>query len=196
MRTRDIGKEELVRKKAVELVVTEGLDNFSVNKLAKACGISVATLYIYYKDKDDLITQIAIDEAKKMCGRLLKNVDPEATFAEGLKQQWKNRVKEMNNHPELVNFFDQVRASNYQAKVFSVFEVEMKETLGRLWTNAVNRGEIPELPLEVYWSIAFAPLYNLIRFHKEGRSLAGKPFKMSDQVLWQTFDLALKALKK
>jgi len=196
MRTRDIGKEELVRKKAVELVVTEGLDNFSVNKLAKACGISVATLYIYYKDKDDLITQIAIDEAKKMCGRLLKNVDPEATFAEGLKQQWKNRIKEMNNHPELVNFFDQVRASNYQAKVFSVFEVEMKETLGRLWTNAVNRGEIPELPLEVYWSIAFAPLYNLIRFHKEGRSLAGKPFKMSDQVLWQTFDLALKALKK
>ncbi|MBS1690201.1 MAG: TetR/AcrR family transcriptional regulator, partial [Bacteroidetes bacterium] len=83
MRTRDIVKEELVRQKTVELVVKEGLDNFSVNKLAKACGISVATLYIYYKDKDDLIVKVAIEEAKKSSERMLKGLDPEASFAEG-----------------------------------------------------------------------------------------------------------------
>ncbi|MBS1689086.1 MAG: TetR/AcrR family transcriptional regulator, partial [Bacteroidetes bacterium] len=107
-----------------------------------------------------------------------------------------NRIKEMKDHPEVVSFFEQVRASNYQEKVFPVFEEALRDKLGRFWTNAINRGELAEMPVEVYWSIAFAPLYNLIRFHREGRSLGGKPFKMSEPVLWQTFDLALKALTK
>lgn len=196
MRTRDLVKEELVRQKTVELVVEEGLDNFSVNKLAKACGISVATLYIYYKDKDDLIVKVAIEEAKKSSARMVKGLDPELSFAEGLKKQWKNRIKEMKDFPEVVNFFEQVRASKYQEKVFPVFEDALRDKLGKFWTNAIKRGELAEMPVEVYWSIAFAPLYNLIRFHREGRSLANKPFKMTEAVLWQTFDLAVKALKK
>lgn len=68
--------------------------------------------------------------------------------------------------------------------------------MGRFMTNAMERGEIDPLPIEVYWSVAFAPLYNLIRFHVEGRSLAGKPFQLTDELMWQTFDLVLKALKK
>ena len=55
MRTRNIDKQELVKKKAIEMLVDIGFEGFSMNKLAQACDISVATLYIYYKDKDDLI---------------------------------------------------------------------------------------------------------------------------------------------
>jgi hypothetical protein len=62
--------------------------------------------------------------------------------------------------------------------------------------NAVERGEIDPLPLEVYWSMAFAPLYNLITFHYRGESIAKKPFRLSEKILWQTFALVIKALKK
>ncbi|WP_245895661.1 TetR/AcrR family transcriptional regulator [Flavobacterium album] len=64
MRTRNADKEELVKQKAIELLVKEGFQGFSMNKLAKASGISVATLYIYYQDKDDLIKQIGIEIGK------------------------------------------------------------------------------------------------------------------------------------
>ena len=47
MRTRDTDKEQLVKQKAIELLVNDGLDGFSMNKLAKACDIAVATLDIY-----------------------------------------------------------------------------------------------------------------------------------------------------
>ena len=62
MRTRDNNKVELVKKTAIELMVKDGLEGFSMNKLARACNISVATLYIYYKDRDDLIVNIAVDD--------------------------------------------------------------------------------------------------------------------------------------
>ena len=61
MRTRDTDKEKLVIEKAIELIVSDGFEGFSMNKLARLCKISVATLYIYYQHKDDLIKKIGIE---------------------------------------------------------------------------------------------------------------------------------------
>jgi TetR/AcrR family transcriptional regulator, multidrug resistance operon repressor len=61
--------------------------------------------------------------------------------------------------------------------------------------NAIQRGEINPMPIEVSWSVIYAPLYNLIRFHQIGKSISGSPFVLSEEILWQTFDLVLKAIK-
>ena len=76
MRTRNTGKEQLVKQKAIKLVVRDGFEGFSMNKLARACGISVATLYIYYKDKDDLIIRVALEEANDDDPKCFKKLRP------------------------------------------------------------------------------------------------------------------------
>jgi len=194
MRTRNEDKVQLVKQKAMEMAVKDGLEGFSVNKLAKACGISVATLYIYYKDKDDLLTRIAIEEGKRMTDITLKNFDPELPFAEGLKMQWKNRAKYMMENPVSMRFFEQLRSSSYHEKFMGSVTGDFKEIMGKFTMNAIERGELNKMPLEVYWSLAFAPLYALLRFNYEGYSIGGKPFVISEKVLWQTFDLVVKAL--
>jgi AcrR family transcriptional regulator len=196
MRTRDTDKEQLVKEKAIDMFVTDGFEGFSMNKLAKACNISVATLYIYYKDKEDLIINIAREEMKSMSEAILKNFDTEASFEQGLREQWKSRSTYMLGNQKLSIFFDQLRSSNYQDQAFGEVINEFKRVMGRFMKNAVERGEIEPLPLEVYWSVAFAPLYNLITFHYRGESMAKKPFRLTDKILWQTFDLVIKALKK
>jgi len=196
MRTRDIDKELLVKEKAMELIVRQGLDGFSMNKLARECDISVATLYIYYQDKDDLIIRIALEEVEKMSLAVLKDFDPDAGFEEGLRQQWKNRSKHMLANPLAAQFLELLKSSNYHDRIFSGLVTMFKDTMGRFMKNAVKRGEIDDLPLEVYWSVAFAPLYNLIRFHQEGRSLGGRPFRLNEKILWQTFDLVVRGLRK
>lgn len=102
----------------------------------------------------------------------------------------------MLTNPTAARLLQQIRSSSYQAQAHEAFVDDFKVTMGRFMGNAVQRGEIQLMPLEVYWSVAFAPLYNLIRFHNEGRSLAGKPFVLTDLILWATFELVLKALKK
>nr|AIA15372.1 Bacterial regulatory proteins, tetR family [uncultured bacterium] len=196
MRTRDKDKEALVKQTAIEMFVNEGMENFSMNKLAKACGISVATLYIYYKDKDDLIVQVAKEEARRMTTAILGDFDPEMSFAEGLRFQWKTRAKFAMENIVTGQFFEQLRSSSYQDEIFQEITEQFREPLGRFMKKAIARNEIDPMPLEVYWSIAFAPLYNLIRFSTEGRSIGGKPFTMNNKILWQTFELVLKALKK
>ncbi len=196
MRTRDVNKEQMVKEKAMELVVSHGLEGFSMNKLAKACDISVATLYIYYKDKDDLITKIVTEEAHRMNDIVLSNFDPEVSFEDGLRQQWKNRARHMLEHPKAAMFVEVLRNTSYTDTVFTAVTAAFKEKMGRFMKNARANDEIDEMPMEVYWSVAFAPLYNLVRFHNEGRSIGGKKFVLNDKILWQTFDRVLKALKK
>lgn len=196
MRLRDEDKVKLVKEKALETIVNDGLEGFSMNKLAKSCGISVATLYIYYKDKDDLVMSIAQEEGDKMSNTFLQNFDPSLSFEEGLRIQWQNRYAYNLANPLAHSFFEQLRSSAYQERFLGSFKLKFKALIGEFTHNIVARGEINPMPFEVFWSIAYAPLYSLIRFDKEGQNIAGKPFKMSDEVLWQTFDLVIKSLKK
>ncbi|MBA3828444.1 MAG: TetR/AcrR family transcriptional regulator [Taibaiella sp.] len=196
MRTRDADKELLVKQTAIQMLVADGFEGFSMNKLAKACNVSVATLYIYYKDKDDLIIKIAIEEGKEMNDATLRNFNADMPFAEGLRRQWENRYKYMTEHADSLQFFDQLRSSTYQEKVFDNITHNFKEVLGQFVLNAEKRGEINKMAIETYWSVAFAPLYALIRFHNQGKSMGGKPFTISNKILWETFDLVLKAFKK
>ena len=196
MRTRDNEKVQLVREKAMEMVVRTGLEGFSMNKLAKVCDISVATLYIYYKDKEDLIIRIAIEEFERMSEATLRDFDPEMHFEEGLRFQWKVRARYMMDNPVSSLFFEQLRGSKYEFKAFEDSINTFRETMGRFVKNAVLRGEINPLPIEVFWSVAYAPLYALVRFHNEGMSIGGRPFVLNNKLLWAAFDLVIKALKK
>jgi AcrR family transcriptional regulator len=44
--------------KAMEMIVAEGFDGLSMQKLAKAAGVSPATIYIYWKNREDLLNQL------------------------------------------------------------------------------------------------------------------------------------------
>jgi len=195
MRVRDEDKVRLVKQMALENMIRYGFEGFSMNKLAKACEISVATLYIYYKDKDDLIISIAQEEGEKMANAMIANFDPTATFEEGMRVQWANRYAYVVENPLAYLFFEQLRTSSYQTRFLETFMKKFKVLISEFMHTVVARGEIDPMPLEVFWSMAYAPLYSLIRFDREGQSIGGKPFKMTDEILWQTFDLVIKALK-
>src|SRR6187402_705695 len=109
MRKRDEQKEQTIREKALQMIVKQGFDGFSMQKLAKAAGVSPATIYIYFKDKEDLILQLGIEESKKMAEVTLVNFDPSMSFSEGLRVQWMNRARYCMQNPDQMYFLEQMR---------------------------------------------------------------------------------------
>jgi AcrR family transcriptional regulator len=195
MRTRDANKESLIQEKAIEMIVKQGLDGFSMQKLAKAANVSPATLYIYYKDRDDLITQLATSVSNRLMETSLKGMHPKMSFADGLELQWKNRMEFFFKYPLDVEFIEQIRYMPTYDSVRDTIRKNFGDVLGKFVHNAINRGELQPLPFEVYWSIAFAPLYQLIKFHQQGNSPANASFRITDEMLAQTLQLVIKALK-
>lgn len=195
MRTRDENKEQAIRNKAMEIIVKDGLEGLTMGKLAKAAGVSPATIYIYFKDREDLIVQLGIEVSTELLSSSLKNFDPEMPFEEGLKIQWCNRADYFIKHPLQVEFIEQLRYSPLYTKVMSTLIATFREVMGKFVHNAIERKELATLPFEVYWSVAFAPLYQLIKFHTQGKSHGNRTFVMSDKIMMQTLQLVLKALR-
>lgn len=196
MRARNLDKQKTVKENAIAMIGQGGLENFSINKLAKLSKVSVATIYIYYKDKDDLIFQLTTEQGAELADLILKDFSPEMSFEAGLRQQWINRYHQMMHKRDSVLFMVQVKSSSYYRDFLKVLMNKIKQQLNQFLENAFKRDEIDRIPLEVYWSIAHAPLYSLIKFHYEEIDLEGKPYQLKEEVLWQTFDLVVRALKK
>jgi TetR/AcrR family transcriptional regulator, multidrug resistance operon repressor len=197
MRTRDEVKEVSIRQKALEMAVEDGFDGLSMQKLAKAAGVSPATIYIYFKDRDDLILQLWLSEMKKMVDATLEGFDPSMPFEEGLKIQWLNRARFCMNNPTNMHFLEQIKFSPYHETCMKKMDTSFLKAMGEFVHNAINRKELVKLPIEVYWSIAFAPLYQLVKMHMSGRGLRGgaEKFVLDEKIMNQTLKLVLKALK-
>ncbi len=200
MRTRDSKKEATIRRKALELIVRAGLDGFSMQNLARAARVSPATLYIYFKDRDDLLFQVYREQVELMTSLVLEGFDPEGSFADGLRVQWKNRARHALEHPLEAKFLEQVRHSPYftpfQAKLAQTFS----DTMRRFAMNAIARKEMRPMPPEIFWALAYAPLYQLIRFSQEEggffRAMGRYPkFTLTDEMLEAALQGALRAVR-
>jgi len=195
MRTRDENKERSIRDKALQMIVKEGLKGFSMQKLARAAGVSPATIYIYFKNKEDLVVQLCREAGEKMADITLKHFEPSMSFSEGLRIQWINRIKYCMKYPEQMHFLEQLRHSHYSDKLTEMMGEKFKTAMANFVSNAIKRKELVKVPVEVYWSIAFAPLYNLVKFHMTGKNLGGSRFVLTEKIMRETLELVLKALR-
>jgi len=196
MRTRDTDKEKLVTQKAIEQIVQDGFQGFSMNKLAKACSISVATLYIYYKDKDDLIEKIGFEIGSRFFSSTIKDFSPDMSFEEGLWKQWQNRAAFAMAHPLEVACLEVIKHSPHRDRIMASDKLsDFKEIMTRFITNALSNSELVPMSFEVFWSVAYGPLYTLLNFHREGKSMGGKPFGLTATMMEEAFKATIKALK-
>lgn len=195
MRTRDEKKICQLHTKAIEMIVKEGLDGFSINKLARAAGVSPATIYIYYEDREDLLIKTTLRAAQVMLEESLKDFDPDMNFADGLRKQWRNRANHFMNNPMDVEFIEKMRYSHLYDKVAVFLYTSFKDVMGRFVHGAIARKELIPLPFEVYWAVAYAPLYQLIKFHTQEKTFGHQKFTLTEELMEQTLQLVLKALK-
>ena len=196
MRTRDADKEKLVISKAIEQIVQDGFQGFSMNKLAKACNISVATLYIYYQDKDDLIMKIGEEIGVDFFASTVKDFSPEMPFEEGLWKQWQNRAAFALEFPLQVACFEVIKHSPYRDQIMqSGLLADFKVMMRQFIDNALNNKQLVPMSFEVFWSVAYGPLYTLLNFHREGKSMGGKTFTLTPNMMEEAFKATIKALK-
>lgn len=74
-------KRESIQRTAAKVFADTGYDRTSMTMLAKACGISKASIYHYYDSKDDLLFEILETHLKSLRDRVAK-VSPDGN-AEG-----------------------------------------------------------------------------------------------------------------
>lgn len=177
-------------------MVEQGFDGFSMNKLAAACNISVATLYIYYQNKEDLIYKIGLEMSRAMYAAFLEGFDVNMSFRDGLWKQWQNRANYYLSHKTEFKFAEMMRRSPNTGWSERTAMEPFRNIMEEFATNCRKRNELKDLSTEIYWSVAYAPLYMLIQFDQVGNAVGGVPYQLNDADIKAAFELVLSSLSK
>jgi TetR/AcrR family transcriptional repressor of multidrug resistance operon len=166
MRPKSLVKEEAIRRIALQIISEEGLENLSMQKLAKAAGISPRTIYIKYDNKEDFLVKLFIEEvlgAYEKAG--LENFNPDMNFAEGMKKLWLNAFGYLKNNKHAFALMRYGKSSPLLNKAFqekNIKEGDFFAPVLRFLELQVAAGIIKNFPFDVYKALLFSPLNDLM----------------------------------
>ncbi len=117
MRKKDDKKEEALYRATIKLVNKIGFASASVSKIAKEAGVSPATLYVYFKNKDDLITSTYVAIKKEISSAILTDFDNNNPVRDILQIAWQNLFTYASINREAFQFTEQFSYSPYSQQV-------------------------------------------------------------------------------
>lgn len=137
MKLKDFSKIDTVFKATLNLIRDYGFTGVTMAKIAKGANMATGTLYIYFKNKEELINALYQSVEKKSSARFIDGFDPEQSFKVCLKRVWVNYLKNrIENHEESV-FMEQYYHSPYITMSQKKIAEEMKKPVYDL----INRGK-------------------------------------------------------
>ena len=117
MRTKDDEKETALFEATVKLVNEIGFASSSVSKIAKEAGVSPATIYVYHKNKEDLLVSTYIEIKLDLSKALLKDFNDRLPIRDILRDVWFNMFEYISNNLEYYKFIEQFSNSPYSSLV-------------------------------------------------------------------------------
>ena len=82
MRKRDEDKQQRSKEAVVGVILKEGINGASVSKIACEAGVSPATIYIYYENKDEMLAEVFREYSHKSYHYLMERMSPEMSGEE------------------------------------------------------------------------------------------------------------------
>lgn len=198
MRPKNLEKEAAIRTMALKIIAEEGLENLSMQKLAKAANISPRTIYLKYADKDDLLVKLYIDEVLGISETAtLEGFSETMAFAEGVRKLWKNSFNYAKNNKPAFVLTQYGKSSPLLNKAYQERNIQQGQyfaPIHRFLKLQVKAGVIKDYPLEVHRAMLFAPLTDLVNEYFEHTD---RPKQIiTEKVLAECCEMVIKGLLK
>ncbi len=137
MKLKDESKRMAIVSKTIDIVFDKGFAGVKMAELARLVGVSPSTLYVYYKNKEDLIVSIAIALIKDVSSNSTNEVKEELPFKLKLKAVWYYWLDFSINHSKEMSFLQQVKQSPY----YSLVPSEIKDEKAQMANSLLDLGK-------------------------------------------------------
>ncbi|WP_348073288.1 TetR/AcrR family transcriptional regulator [Dyadobacter sp.] len=171
MRPKNLEKEEAIRTIALKIILEEGLENLSMQKLAKAANVSPRTIYIKYENKEDLLVKLFIDEVLGVYEKaVLTDFDENADFAAGVRQIWRNIFEYFKENRQSFALMQYGKSSPLLNRAFqarNIAEGQFFVPVHRFLRSQVEADIIHDLPNQAHRALLFSPVLDLVNEYFE-----------------------------
>lgn len=156
--------KNLIINVAFNLITDNGLEGFSIAKLANELDCTKSSIYNYFKSKDDLLNQIFIEKTKLLALGISSDDDPEVVI--------RTYAHNCVNNRDVFSFFHKYAHSNFISKeTWNEIrrEIEMtKEVVRVLVGKYASNSNVNPIIVE---ALIFGPIHGLVFRTQNEKSL-------------------------
>jgi AcrR family transcriptional regulator len=107
MRKKDDEKEKSIKEAVIKLILQEGFHGTSISKIAKTAGVSPATVYIYFENKEIMLQSIYSEYSEEIFDYLLEQVNRRMAGPQILEILIRSYYNYIRENKEIFSFVEQ-----------------------------------------------------------------------------------------
>lgn len=158
-----------IRDAAITLFYNQGIDNTSIQQIANEAGIAKGTIYLYYKNRDDLVSYIFNYCFNLHIEASMKDVEVQKSSSDKLKKRVKNILLWNIEFPKESSiaraYYKPVNVVGTENVAFSRSYEINKEFV----KTGVEMGEFKQLPLEFLCNVFFSAVEGISTYVKNNK---------------------------
>jgi AcrR family transcriptional regulator len=156
-------KRATILSATINRIAVHGFHRTPIEHIAEQAGVSKGTIYCYFKNKDDLITQVYRCLEKRVLRVLATHYPENAPVRERFMHAAEVLVRYLIGAPTECRFLEQFHNSPYGVAYRRewLFAGGDGNVITKLFQEAREAGVIKELPNSLLFALAFGPLLNI-----------------------------------
>jgi AcrR family transcriptional regulator len=107
MRKKDDEKARCIKEAVVKLILQEGFHGASISKIAKMAGVSPATVYIYFENKENMLQEIYREYSEEIFAYMLDGASNGMDGHQLIDFLIRGHYNFILNHKEIFNYVEQ-----------------------------------------------------------------------------------------
>lgn len=189
MRVKDELKQQALFDATVKVVNEIGFASSSVAKIAKEANVSPATIYIYHKNKEDLLVSTYVDIKQNLSRAMLIDFDPGLPIRDILKKLWLNAFHYSKDNRGYMQFSEQFSHSPFA----TLADKNLVEKYFDPMIKVLQRGKEEKIIKDVSFEILSAFIFYPVLILSNPRLCEG--FDMAEININSAYNLAWDAIK-
>lgn len=189
MRTKDLQKKEALFQATIKLVNEIGFASSSVSKIAREAGVSPSTLYVFFKNKEDLLVSTYVAIKHELSQTLLEEFDDQQPIRDIIREVWFKVFQYVSRNLYKYDYMEQFANSPFSGLVdIETLEKEFIPII-KVFERGIHQKIIKDVDMRILAAFIFNPISRLAN----PRVCHG--LQMDDEMLESAFSMAWDAVK-
>lgn len=164
-----LSKREVILEATLSLLANRGFHGFTIRDVAKAAGVATGTVYLYFKDRDDLIWELHSQIINTVAEDVFSGILPEQPLYEQFQMMCRGFWGLYQRRPEMI--LSKAQFDHLPVELLHSRREEAKVILEPLYTFFTRGREqhiLKNFPDEILFSLAFQPYFEIARQTLQG----------------------------
>lgn len=190
MKQKDENKTAQIFSATLQLVADMGVAGITMRQIASKAGIATGTLYIYFKDKEELVNKLYEDCRVSSVNAYLQGYDAAKNFKTGFKIIWKNILLYRIENFEAAVFMEQCFHSPFITESTREMTRRLIQPLNKLMERGKSEMIIKDLETKLLLIFMVGNINDVCKYVKYINK------KMTDDIVENAFTVCWDGLKK